>query len=155
VPERDEVHYFGEPVHNHEDYRLAVDAWKPLDEVHGDIHADRCWHNERLKKALQMKVIGLVPLAHGASMDIFLYCGPHEVEVRAKAVEGFLDALMPCLVCAGQNLDLARQCRQNVDVARHSDQVIYHMPFVVAGACEDLLLERVVLGSQSSPTGCC
>jgi hypothetical protein len=88
VPERDEVCCFGEHVHHHEDYGLAVDAWKPLNEVHGDIHLDHCWHNERLKKAHRMKVIGLVPLAHGTSMDILMYYGLHaaEVKVRAKAV---------------------------------------------------------------------
>jgi hypothetical protein len=54
-------------------------------------------------------VIGLVPLACVARVDVHLNCGPRieKVEVRAEVVEGFLDALMPRLMCAGQDLGLA------------------------------------------------
>jgi hypothetical protein len=106
VVEQDEVGILGEAINHRQDHRLACHLWQTFDEVDGYVRPHLGGNLEWLQEACQRARVGLVTLARGActnpGLDQCLVTG--DVEVRAQAMQGFLDPFMSCRVCHLQHL---------------------------------------------------
>jgi hypothetical protein len=86
VPQGDEVSVLGEPVNDHQDDGLAVDARESFHEVHGHVGPDDGWHVEGLKKTRRVEILRLVVLTCCTHpyvvLDHHLRTGNMKVEVQ-------------------------------------------------------------------------
>jgi hypothetical protein len=95
MAERNEMHNLQEPIGNGE-ANLAVDARKPLDEVHGHARPDSRWQLVGLNEADQLQVFRLVLLPHPAGTHIILDSSARvwEVEVHSQPMKSLGDAFV-------------------------------------------------------------
>jgi hypothetical protein len=102
----DEVSHLGEPVDHGEDHRVAVDTRQTLDEVHGWINPYCARQVQRLEQAGRLQLLCLVALTDVARLDEILDRSVHHrhEEVCTEVVHRFLDSLVPCPMCASDNL---------------------------------------------------
>jgi hypothetical protein len=100
VAKRDEVGVLGEAINHRQDHRFAYHLWQAFDEVDGDVRPHLGGDLEWLQEAGRLARFSLVTLAHGARTNPGLDQGPvaGNVEVRAQAMQGFLDPFMTCRV---------------------------------------------------------
>jgi hypothetical protein len=95
VVEGDEVCILGEAVDHRQDDRFATHTRESLHKIKCYVAPDAAGHDERLKQSHRMQVLGLVPLANRAALDVvadeLVVAGR---EGGAQTLQCFLDPFM-------------------------------------------------------------
>jgi hypothetical protein len=96
VTQRQEVCVLRKSVYNGEGDRLAVDARKAFNKIHGDVGPDGGCKFQRLEQAGRMKLLRLVALTSSTRPDEVPHCLAHTwiAEIYPKPMERFLGAFV-------------------------------------------------------------
>jgi hypothetical protein len=110
VTQRQEVCVLQKSVYNDEDDRLAVDARKAFNKIHGDVGLDGGWKFQRLEQAGRMQLLRLVTLTGSTRLDEVPHClvRTWNVEICLKPMERFLGAFVADAMHALQDARNAR-----------------------------------------------
>jgi hypothetical protein len=132
VPERDEVHVLGQPIHHRQDYRLTVDVWKAFDEVHRYVAPHRGRNEQWLQEAGWMKLLSLVLLAGGAGARMIAHHRARvgDEEVCRESMQHFLHSFMTHVGGTSQQRREAWRVRWHVHSAMDQDESVDDLPFV-------------------------